>query len=226
MYMHIGPGIAAKKSTIFFLLLYIIILTAKNPTPAFAQTILGDDALAEYRRRNYNEAIAICRGELKVNPANMDSYVVMCWSLIAKENYEEAQLEALVARGRSRYDARVVEILGETSYHLGQNAQSLKYFQEYINLAPEGQRVDLAYYYIGEINIRLGRFRYADIALTTAVHYQSDNDLWWTRLAYAREQNGELTEAANAYQKALAINKNSGDARRGLDRVRARLRSN
>jgi tetratricopeptide (TPR) repeat protein len=192
--------------------------------PAFAQN-LGDDALLEYRNRNYTAAVEICRRELRENAANIDSYVVLCWSLVGLGRYGEAETSALTGRGYSRYDARLTEVLGETSYFLGKNTEALQYFQEYINLVPEGQRVDLAYYFIGEIYIRLGRFSYADIALSTAVHYQPQNALWWTRLAYARERIGELSAAAAAYENALALNTNLADARRGLDRVRESLRN-
>jgi tetratricopeptide (TPR) repeat protein len=190
-----------------------------------AMAQLGDDALLEYHNKNYLAAVEICQRELQVNQANIDSYVVLGWSLIALGRYGDAETSALMGRGFSRYDARLTEILGEASYFLGKNAVALQYFQEYINLVPEGQRIDIAYYFIGEINIRLGRFSYADIALSTAVHYQPQNVLWWTRLAYARERIGELRTAATAYENALALNANFADARRGLDRVRENLRN-
>ena len=81
----------------------------------------------------------------------------------------------------------------------------------------------MVYYHVGEIYIRTGRFRHADIALSTAVHWNPNNANWWTRLAFARENAGELTEAAVAYERALALNAQLPDARRGLDRVRQTL---
>jgi predicted Zn-dependent protease len=81
----------------------------------------------------------------------------------------------------------------------------------------------MVYYFIGEIYIRLGRFRHADIALSTAVHYVPGNAAWWTRLAYARENAGDLQEAVNAYERALSLNGQLTDARRGLDRTRQAL---
>jgi predicted Zn-dependent protease len=78
----------------------------------------------------------------------------------------------------------------------------------------------MVYYFIGEIYIRLGRFRHADIALSTAVHYVPGNAAWWTRLAYARENAGEFQEAVRAYERALSLNAQYADARRGLERTR------
>jgi tetratricopeptide (TPR) repeat protein len=180
----------------------------------------GADALAEYKIGNYESAVTICKSELAQNPGNLDSHVVICWSLISLGRYEEALNYARQGRLLSRYDPRIIEILGEISYYQGRNTDSLEYFQEYVNLAPEGGRIDMVYYFIGEIYIRLGRFRHADIALSTAVHYVPGNARWWTRLAYARENAGELQAAVRAYEQALSLNAQYADARRGLERTR------
>jgi tetratricopeptide (TPR) repeat protein len=180
----------------------------------------GADALAEYRNRNYESAVTICKSELALDPRNLDSHVVICWSLISLGRYEEALSYARQGRSLSRYDPRIIEILGEISYYQGRNSDGLDYFQEYVNLAPEGGRIDWVYYFIGEIYIRLGRFRHADIALSTAVHYVPGNAVWWTRLGYARENARELAAAVQAYERALALNAQYADARRGLERTR------
>jgi tetratricopeptide (TPR) repeat protein len=184
---------------------------------------LRPDALAEYRQGNYERAVQICREEIDLEPVNLESYVVISWSLVRLGRYEEALRYARIARTLSRYDARVAEILGEIYFYQGNNNEALQYFQEYINLAPSGQRIDMVYYFLGEIYIRQGMFRHADIALSTAVHYLPGNAAWWTRLAFARENAGELMNAVVAYERALALNFQLADARRGLDRVRQAL---
>jgi tetratricopeptide (TPR) repeat protein len=181
------------------------------------------DALLEYRNGNYERAVSICRNEIAVNPNSLESHVVICWSLLRLGRYDEALVYARAGRNISRYDPRIIEILGEIHYYQGQNSEALQYFQEYINLAPEGQRIETVYYLLGEIYIRLGRFRHADIALSTAVHWVPGNAAWWARLAYARENAGDLSEAINAYERALALNSQLSDARRGLDRTRQAL---
>ena len=187
----------------------------------FAQT--RPDALQEYRNGNFERSIEICRSEIAANPRNIESHVVICWSLIRLGRYSEAMNYARTGRNISRYDVRIAEILGEICYYQGQNNEALQYFQEYINLAPEGARIETVYYFLGEVYIRLGRFRHADIALSTAVHWVPGNAEWWTRLAYARENAGDLNEAVTAYEKALSLNSQLPDARRGLDRVRQAL---
>ncbi|MDR1445043.1 MAG: tetratricopeptide repeat protein [Treponema sp.] len=201
---------------VFFLVLPLFLGAQNRP-----------DALMEYRNGNYERAVNICRAELAQNPNNMDSHVVICWSLLRLNRFQEALGYAQAGRAINRYDVRIIEVLGEINYYEGRNNEALQYFQEYINLAPEGQRIDMVYYFLGEIYIRLGRYRHADIALSTAVHWLPGNALWWTRLAYARENAGDsadVAEAAAAYERALALDPQLTDAQRGLDRVRQTLR--
>jgi len=193
------------------------------PVLSFAQNRVPD-ALQEYRDGNFERSVSICRDEIAVNPNNMESHVVICWSLIRLGRYAEALTYAQAGRRISRYDVRIIEVLGEIAYYQGQNREALQYFQEYINMAPDGARIETVYYFLGEIYIRLGRFRHADIALTTAVHRLPENAAWWIRLAYARENAGDLGAAVTAYERALSLNPQLSDARRGLDRVRQALR--
>jgi len=197
------------------------VLLVLAASAAFAQT--KPDALVEYRTGNYERAVQICQNEIATDSGNMDSYVVICWSLLRLGRYGEALRYARIARGINRYDARIAEILGEIYYYQGNNSEALQYFQDYVNLSPGGQRIESVYYYIGEIYIRMGKYRHADIALSTAVHWVPGNAAWWTRLAFARENAGDLTEAVAAYERALALNSQLPDARRGLERARQSL---
>ncbi|QQO07556.1 tetratricopeptide repeat protein [Breznakiella homolactica] len=201
---------------------FLLCLLAAAPV-VYAQ--VRPDALQEYRSGNFQRAVAICTDEIRENPNNLDSHVVMCWSLIRLGRYEEAERYGRAGRIISRYDPRIIEILGEANYFQGRNSEALQLFQEYINLSPEGGRIDTVYYYMGEIYIRLGRFRHADISLSTAVHYLPGQADWWTRLAYARENAGELDSAVAAYERALSLNSQLSDARRGLERTRRALAS-
>ena len=202
----------APRKTILFV--FLSILTAAT----YAQN--RPDALAEYRAGNYERAIQICRTEIDENPLNIEAHVVICWSLVRLGRYDEALRFARAGRAINRYDVRIIEILGEIHFNLGMNDEALQYFQEYISLAPEGQRIDIVYYLMGEIFIRQGKFRHADIALTTAVHWVPNNASWWARLAYTRENSGDLTSAVEAYERALTLNSQLTDAQRGLDRIR------
>jgi Flp pilus assembly protein TadD len=207
------------RKVFFPLLVFMFLFPA--PVPAQQRA----DALQEFRNGNYEDAVRICKAEIGTNPNNLESHVVLCWSLVNLGRYEEGRTYALAGRNLSRYDPRIIEVLGEVYYFQGRNNEALQYFQEYVNLAPQGTRINTVYYYIGEIFIRKGQFRRADIALSTAVYYMPRNAEWWTRLAYARENAGETRHAITAYETALSLNTQLIDARRGLERARANLKN-
>jgi len=183
----------------------------------------SSEALAEFRAGNYERAAQICRDDIAENPNNLESHVIICWALMRQSRYDEALRFARAGRAIHRFDVRIIQILGEIHYFQGLNNEALQYFQEYVSLTPEGQRVDGIYYYMGEIYIRQGKFRHADIALSTAVHWAPGNAAWWVRLAYARENTGDLSTALEAYEKALSLNSQLSDAQRGLDRIRRNM---
>jgi len=203
------------KSFIKFLVFCLFFITSFT---AFAQN--PPDALAEYRAGNFERAVAICREEISSNPNNLESHVVICWSLIRLNRFEEALRYARAGRALHRFDVRITQILGEISFYQGRNDEALQYFQEYTSVAPEGARIDWVYYFMGEIFIRQGKFRHADIALTTAVHWVPGNAAWWVRLAYTRESAGDLSSAIEAYERALTLNSQLADAQRGIERIR------
>ena len=181
------------------------------------------DALKEYRLGNFERAIEICRMELEDSPGNMDSYTVMCWSFIKLEKYQEALDAGLEGLSHNRYDIRVIEVVGEANYFLGKNLEALKAFEEYCVLAPTGDRIDMAYFYMGEIFIRLGEYNHADIAFTTAVYHSPNIARWWARLGYAREMSQDYQFSMEAYNKALQLNSSTTEAIRGRERVQQKM---
>lgn len=184
------------------------------------------DALKMYNNKNFKEAISVCEDEIKADPNRVDSYVVLCWSLIGNREYARAERRAYDGLKLSRYDIRLIEVLGEAKYYLGKNEEALKQFQEYISIAPDrtGSRVGLAYYFMGEIYIRQTKFQHADIAFSAAVRKDPRSDAWWTRLGYAREMAGNYAESLTAYEEALKLNPSKTDATRGKERVAEHIR--
>jgi tetratricopeptide (TPR) repeat protein len=181
------------------------------------------DALRLYVDGKYDGARLACLAEIATTPSNVEAYVVLSWSLVALERYADAENYALKGYAVRR-DPRLTEVLGETAYFLGRNDASLRHFQNYVAALPEGARVGTAYYYMGEIYLRLGRFGHADIALSTALQFAPGSAKWWSRLGYARERNGDDDHALEAYKKALAIDPRLQDASEGAVRVTAQLR--
>ncbi|TFG59808.1 MAG: tetratricopeptide repeat protein [Spirochaetales bacterium] len=181
------------------------------------------DALVLYRQGSFEEAIQVCLQEIEAMPKRLDSYVVMCWSLLKLNRYQESLEKATLAYGISPTDHRVQEILGETFFYLGKYEQALRYFEEYTVIAPTGDRIDTVYYLMGEIFIQLGEFNHADIALTTAVYHSPNIARWWARLGYAREMAEDFRWAVDAYNQALKLNPGFIDAQRGKERAESRL---
>ena len=57
------------------------------------------DALELYRANRFADAIKVCQQELAISPNNIDSYVVMGWSLLRLQQYADALAAAQKANG-------------------------------------------------------------------------------------------------------------------------------
>ena len=188
-----------------------------------AQSQDRPDALASYNEGDFETAVQICLEELEIEPRSRDSYSVLCWSLIALRRYEEAREYATEAYSFAPNDPRIVEILGEANFYLGNNLEALRYFELYAAIAETGSRIDRVYYFMGEIFIRLEEYHHADIAFSTAVYHSPNVSAWWGRLGYAREMAADYIHALEAYDRALSLNPNLLDANRGRSRVQTEL---
>ena len=201
-----------------FVLLFLFSVSA-----LFSQS--KPDALVLYRNGNYAESIKICEQEILADPRNIDSYCVLCWSLVKNKQYAEAELRSTEARKIAPGDVRLMEVLGEAKYYQNKNNEALEMFRTYISSASSNAaRIGNAYYYMGEIYIRQGKYQHADISMTTAVYTEPLVDFWWTRCGYAREMAGSFATALDAYNKAIELKATNADALRGKERVTARLR--
>lgn len=182
-----------------------------------AQERVGADTL--YEEGKYQEAVNICLEELKETPKNINAYCYLVWSLLKLKNYQDAYKYSLDGMDIARYDRRMIMAAGEALYYLGRNREALKYFEEYVVYINVPVRKDDVNYFMGEIYIRLGEFNNADIAFSTAVHYNSKNSYWFARLGYAREMAKDYKWAMDAYDKALQLNPTLGEAKLGKERV-------
>ena len=208
-----------KKSALSIFVLLLI-----QTASVFAQT-QQKDALVLYHNGKYKESVQVCEEELKENPNRIDSYVVMCWSLVKNKQYAEAEQRATEGLQVSAYDLRLIEILGEARYYLGKNNGAMEQFQKYVaNANDSSSRLGTAYYFMGEIYIRQARYQHADISLSSAVKKEPLYENWWIRLGYAREMAGNYLEALEAYDEALRLNSSSVDASRGRDRVKEKIK--
>lgn len=170
----------------------------------------------------YDTAAAICKDEIAQNAANMDSYAVLTWTLLRQKKYRETIEWGMKGLKVNPNDYRVIESLGEAYFYLDDYKESLKQMQKYVDAAPQGERVSVAYFFMGEIYRIQRKPKHADIAYTTAVKMEPGIALWWYRLGMAREQAAEFASAAAAYERAVALNPSHKEAAEGLERVRRR----
>jgi predicted Zn-dependent protease len=182
------------------------------------------DALELYRANKFAEAVKVCQQEIAVSPNNVESYVVMGWSLLRLQQYADALSSSQKAISINPNDPRLIQIVGEAQVFLGKTPEALKNLQEYVVLRPSGDRIARVYWLMGECYIRLKQFQNADISISTAVYYEQNNAVWWTRLGYARELANDLTWAADAYAHALKLDPSQVDAQRGRDSVEKKLK--
>ncbi|KGM43897.1 TPR domain protein [Olavius algarvensis spirochete endosymbiont] len=182
------------------------------------------DALVLYREGRYAEAVETCLRELEQYGVDdfrsrMDAYSVLGWSYIRMGEYQNALNYAREARNEVRGDPRIVEIEAEALFYLGRNLESLALFEEYVSLNSTGNRIDVVYYFMGELFLRLAEFSRADIAFSTALYYSPQVARWWARLGYAKEQNLDIEGAAQAYTRALELLPSLEEAKVGLERI-------
>jgi len=210
---------------ITFLLLCLFIL------PVFAQN--NTDALSTYRSGReyensnrmaeanffYNAAVRICNDEVARNIATTDTYTVLTWTLQRQQKYQEVITWG--ERGLRLFpdESRIMETMGEAYFYLDNHEESLKFMQRYINLAPRGERISVAYFFSGEIYRYRKQYHHADIAYSTAVRLEPGLALWWYRLGTVREAAGDYLQAINAYEQAIKLNPNHREAGEGLARM-------
>jgi tetratricopeptide (TPR) repeat protein len=168
---------------------------------------------------HYNEAIRIGLDEVSRNTATRETYVAVTYTM--RRLGRNADVVSWGERGLRVYpdEYRLLEIMGEAYFYLDNYERSLFYMQRYTNAQPEGERVAVAFFFIGEIFRLTERPRHADIAYTAAVRFAPDLALWWYRLATVRERVGDRIPAIEAYQRALRLNPNYREASEGLARL-------
>ena len=199
----------------------------------FAQTTEKPDALLLYRRGRdleavgrtqeadqlYNQSIEICKQELVANPRNLDSYTVMVWSLLRIDEYAQVVSYGQEALKINANDYRIIEALGEAYFYLNNFSESLRMMEKYIDSMPTGERISIAYFFVGEIYRNQKKYNKADIAYTAETYKEKTLPLWWFRMGQVREQAGDKAGANAAYQQALKLNPSYREAQQGVSRT-------
>jgi len=171
----------------------------------------------------YRDSVAVCDRELAVDPTRMDAYTVKCWSLFRRERYKEV-VDGGGAGLKVKFDARIVEVMGEAYFHLGNDANAIRFLQRYLdNVGEYADRVPSAYFYMAESYLRQKRLDHADIAYSIAVYREPNIARWWYRYAMTVEMLGEPARANELYARALKLSPGLPEALEGQSRVKARM---
>lgn len=171
----------------------------------------------------YIESVKVCDAELAQDPARMDAYTVKCWSLFRLEKYQEVVDIGNFAL-KVKFDARIIEVMGEAYFHLGDDTKALKNLQRYIeNVGEFGERVSTAYFYMAETYVRIKKLDHADIAYAMAVYREPGIARWWYRYGSVAENLGDKTRAYELYSKALKLSPGMPEAVSGQARVKPGL---
>ena len=167
----------------------------------------------------YNEAVRMSLDQISRNAATRETYTAITFTMQRQRRYTD--VISWGERGLRAFpdEYRLLEIMGEAFFYLDDYDRSLAFMQRYTNAQPEGDRVSVAFFFIGEIHRIAEKFLHADIAYTTAVRFEPGLALWWYRLASVREKIGDRTPAIEAYQTALRLDPNYREARDGLARL-------
>ena len=229
-----------KTSSCGFGLLCVIVYNMKTKTILAIFAFLSilnlafcQDALSMYRNgrsfesaglieaanTSYGNAVDTCRAELLLNPRNIESYVVMCWSLYRMGKYSEVVTESANALKINPNEMRIIENLGETYFYLENYSESIRNLEKYVDTMPNGDRAGTAYFFLGEIYRITGKPQHADIAYTHAVKKEPSNALWWYRCGLAREKAGNKESAKTAFQSALKLRPTYTAAQQALNRL-------
>lgn len=198
-----------------------LVLTVVAAAPILAQE--PPDALQAYRDGRFADAIEITLAEIEANPNNVESYVVLGWSLNALGRSQDAVDYGLQALQVNQFESRILQIVAEAHLDSGNQLDALTYLERYVRVAPTGQYIDWVYFAMGEIFMGLGEFHRADIAISTSVYHNSRSAPRWARLGFAREQLEEWEFALAAYERALQLDPGLADAIRGRQRIRERI---
>ncbi len=208
------------------LVVAVMPVQAQDKPDALKTYRLGRDLEAQGRAADamvrYDEAVAICQQEIAQNATNMDSYTVLVWSLLRQKKYQDVIEWGQKGLKINANDFRVIETLGEAYFFLSNFKESLKALERYVDGAPQGERVSVAYFFMGEIYRIQKQHHHADIAYTTAVKLEPSLPLWWFRLGSVREAAGDYAAAVAAYERAVALNPSYKDAAEALDRAKKR----
>ncbi|MCX7655094.1 MAG: tetratricopeptide repeat protein [Treponemataceae bacterium] len=229
---------------VFFKSVWLVLVVLEGAMGGFAQETgftpqapqQKPDALRSYRmgrdleiqgrideaNQRYEEAVQICKQEIAQNATNMDSYTVLTWALLRQKKYSDVLEWGAQGLRVNPNDYRVIETMGEAHFFLRNYDKCLEFMQRYISGAPQGERVSVAYFFMGEVYRLQKKWNHADMAYSMAVRLEPNMPIWWFRLGFVLETLNDFSNAQRAYERAVKLHPTFKDAQDGLERLRRR----
>ncbi len=183
---------------------------------------LEQSGKASEAARAFSSSLSVIEKLVQSKPGDLDIVSLQAWNLFRLGRHKDVVSVAQKALASSR-DFRIMETLAESLYFLGSSEEALKYFTQYMELAPHSDdRMSSAYYYMGECYLRLRKYEHADIAFSTATAMEKGMYYWWYRLGVVKENPSKYKQAYDVFEKALALNPGFQIARDAQARVKAK----
>lgn len=196
---------------------------ARNQSASQTQTD-NEAPYALYRNGQYAQAISQADDLIRADRQNISAYAVKGWAQLALKRWSDALTTANQAYVFVKNDRRIVEIMAEAHYEMGNYDQALPFFERYLALAPNGQLAGWVYYFIGMIYVNKQKFAKADIALSAAVETEKARGNapkveWLLSIAQVKERRQRASEALAAYRAVLAADAGNAAARAAVTRL-------
>jgi tetratricopeptide (TPR) repeat protein len=188
-------------------------LSKNNPRSADVQFQLGVVDLAE---KKYKDADDAFRRSYQLNPANSRGLMGMVETTMAQNKPDAAiaLLQAEAAKAPNRVD--VLLELGRTAVRTGKFDLAINSFQKALEAQKDPKAQADIYLRLGETYRRKGDLGNAMQALQKARVSQPDNILVLGTLAEILDAAGHKTEAKQAYEATLKVDKDNGVALNNL----------
>lgn len=206
--------------------------TSDQPEPATPQPASGkprvapvqtEDALVLFRQGNYDRAVRVCLSELesetRTRTQKLDSYVVLCWSLLKAGRYRDTVSYVREGLKLNTNDARLIFTMSEAYFSLKDYRNALDSLERYVRVAPTGDKLQQVYNYMGEIFLEWGENNHAVTAFATAVNIDPNVSALWSNLGEAKEKIGDIKGAKEAYRRALNLQSYNEQAKAGMARL-------
>tara|TARA_B100000315_G_C14571251_1_gene585635 strand:+ start:40 stop:1806 length:1767 start_codon:yes stop_codon:yes gene_type:complete len=169
-----------------------------------------------YKKKNYEEAKAICYKILNIDPNHFDSIILLANLSALNRNFKEAKKLFLRANEVQADNLSVLNNLGTTCKELKEIKEAIDYYEKVIQINPDNTAAN---YNLGLIFQELKKLNEAKNCLEKATEAQPNFALAFFALGNVHVDLRKYENAVNNYQKAIENNPNLKGAYNNLGLV-------